>query len=469
MKLPDVFKKKLQRKIFRKNKHNSVPIRTYRFKPKFQNNWLTARLKGREIFDRPIEHEVAPGFYEPNQMQLRAQPNIGSVGPYWFSRAYPHRDLAMKIPIISGSVDLISSMIASMPVKLYKRVGGKTIDISESDDSCRAMLLNHEPNENINGYQFKKAMVTDYLLSEGGYAYIKKRKNKIMNLYYVPAAYVFVKINGTDPIFQKYTFTIGEKDYKPYEIIKLIKNTTNGVTGHGLTIDCKHLIERLSDICVCQSELIANAHTFTVAYPTERITTDSLLEMQENINKAVEEKRNIAVLNEGINFQEINLVNKDVPIKDINSAVQDDIKAFFHIEEDFDSTFKKAIYPIIQDFEAALNSTLLLESEKSTMFFKFDTNAMLKSDAAKERFEAYKLANEVGLMSVNGIRELENQEQKEGLDVLNFGLKAVLFDTKTGDIYVPNTKETVNLKSLKQQGGFEKDDNNRKGPKPDSN
>jgi hypothetical protein len=45
MKLPDVFKKKLQRKIFRKNKHNSVPIRTYRFKPKFQNNWLTARLK----------------------------------------------------------------------------------------------------------------------------------------------------------------------------------------------------------------------------------------------------------------------------------------------------------------------------------------------------------------------------------------------------------------------------------------
>ena len=74
MKLPDVFKKKLQRKIFRKNKHNSVPIRTYRFKPKFQNNWLTARLS--------------------------------SVGPYWFSRAYPHRDLAMKIPIISGYMKL---------------------------------------------------------------------------------------------------------------------------------------------------------------------------------------------------------------------------------------------------------------------------------------------------------------------------------------------------------------------------
>ena len=56
----------------------------------------------------------------------------------------------------------------------------------------------------------------------------------------------------------------------------------------------------------------------------------------------------------------------------------DDIDKVFHIRKDFNETFKEAIYPIVKAFEAALNSTLLLEGEKRNYFFEFDVKEFSK-------------------------------------------------------------------------------------------
>ena len=120
------------------------------------------------------------------------------------------------------------------------------------------------------------------------------------------------------------------------------------------------------------------------------------------------------------------------------NTIKNEIYGIFHIYDDFDRTFKEAIYPIIKAFETALNRDLLLEKEKKTYFFEFDVKEIVKVNI-KERYESYRMAKETGFMTLNEIRRAENMEWIEGLDVINVGLGAVLYDVDKHVYYTPNT------------------------------
>jgi hypothetical protein len=117
----------------------------------------------------------------------------------------------------------------------------------------------------------------------------------------------------------------------------------------------------------------------------------------------------------------------------------DEINDIFHIyPSDYERTFKEAIYPIVKAFETALNRDLLLEKEKKRFFFEFDVKEIIRA-SLKERYEAYKLAKDTGFMTLNEIRRAENMEYIEGMDVINVGLGAVLYDVNRHVYYTPNT------------------------------
>jgi hypothetical protein len=119
-------------------------------------------------------------------------------------------------------------------------------------------------------------------------------------------------------------------------------------------------------------------------------------------------------------------------------TLQAEINNIFHIYDDYDKTFKTAIYPIIKAFETALNRDLLLEKEKGKYFFEFDVKEIVRA-TLKERYESYKLAKETGFLTINEIRRYENLNEVEGLDVVDLGLGSVLYNIETGEYYTPNT------------------------------
>ena len=96
------------------------------------------------------------------------------------------REQALSLPAVSGAVDFISNMIASMPVKLYKYKDGK---VEEKEDDERVKLLNGDTGDTLDAFQMKKAMVEDYLLGKGGYAYIRRNRNDVTGLFYVKDIY----------------------------------------------------------------------------------------------------------------------------------------------------------------------------------------------------------------------------------------------------------------------------------------
>ena len=161
---------------------------------------------------------------------------------------------------------------------------------------------------------------------------------------------------------------------------------------------------------------------------------------------------NIVVLNKGLEFQEASNSSVENQINESRKTLMEEIDDLFHITDDFELTFKLAIYPIMKAFETALNRDLLLEKEKKNMYFEFDPKEVLRV-SIKERYEAYKTAKETGFMTLNEIRRMENMDYIEGLDVVNVGLGAVLYDTNTHEFYTPNIDATAMLGTQKMLEG----------------
>lgn len=362
------------------------------------------------------------------------------------------REKAMTLPAVAGAVDLISSTIASMPVKLYKYKQGK---VEEQDSDPRVRLLNNDTGDTLDAFQFKKAMVEDYLMGKGGYAYIRRYRNKVTGLFYVREIFISV-IKNFKPIFKKYTILVEGQEYRPYEFIKLLRKTTDGATGIGLTEELSKALETAYQTLLYQLGLVKSGGNKKGFLKSVRKLGQDEINILKKAwqNLYANNESNVVVLNNGLEFQEASNSSVEMQLNESKKTLQDEINNIFHIKDDFYTTFKLAIYPIIKAFETALNRDLLLEREKRNYFFEFDVKEIVKANI-KERYEAYKLAKESSFMTINEIRKAENMEYIEGLDVVNVGLGAVLYDTKTHQYYTPNTNSTAEMTDEKIQNLIE--------------
>lgn len=356
------------------------------------------------------------------------------------------REKAMTLPAVAGAVDFISNMIASMPVKLYKYKQGK---VESLDNDNRVKLLNGDTGDTLDAFQFKKAMVEDYLLGKGGYAYIRKNRNDVTGLFYVEDIYITVMKNYK-PIFKDYVILVEGQEYKPFEFIKLLRKTKDGASGVGVTVELSKALEAAYQTLLYQLGLVKSGGNKKGFLKSNRRLGQEEIDVLKKAwqNLYANSESNVVVLNNGLEFQEASNSSVEMQLNESKKTLQDEINNIFHIKNDFYDTFKEAIYPIVKAFETALNRDLLLEKEKKNHFFEFDVKEIIKANL-KERYESYKLAKETGFMTLNEIRRSENMEYVEGLDVVNVGLGAVLYDVNTHKYYTPNTDSQTDFNTQK--------------------
>jgi len=353
------------------------------------------------------------------------------------------REQVLTLPAVSGAVDLISGMIASMPIKLYKYKDGK---VESKDDDPRVTLLNGDTGDCLDAYQMKKAMVEDYLLGKGGYSYIRRNRNNVTGLFYVKDIYVSA-IPNFKPIYKDFYILVEGETYQKYEFIKLLRNTKDGATGIGLTEEVGTALETAFNTLLYQLNIVKSGGNKKGFLKSQRkLGQDEINVLKQAWNNLYGNSTdNVVVLNNGLEFQEASNSSVEMQLNESKKTLQDEINNIFHIyPNDFYRTFKEGIYPIVKAFTTALNKDLLLEKEKNKMFFEFDVKEIIKANP-KEQAEIYKLYKEVGMLTINELRKMDNRNQIEGMDVLNVGLGAVLYDTNTHKFYTPNTDTTANI------------------------
>lgn len=384
------------------------------------------------LFKRDEEWQKPPIEPQVNDVLLQALINHEVIT----------REKALTLPAVSGAVDLIGNMIASMPVKLYMRHNNS---VEEQIYDVRPKLLNGDTGDTLDAFQLKKAMVEDYLMGKGGYCYIQRKRNEVVALRYVQDIYITV-LKNFKPIFKEYTILVEGEQYHPYEFIKLLRNTKDGAVGVGLTEELSKTLETAYDTLLYQLSLVKSGGNKKGFLKAQRRLGQEEIDTLKKAwrNMYANNSENVVVLNNGLEFQESSNSSVEMQLDQNKNTLSNEINKIFRIYEDFDLTFKEAIYPIVKAFETALNRDLLLEREKGSYFFEFDVKEIIKS-SLKERYESYKMAKETGFMTLNEIRRAENMDYIEGLDVVNVGLGAVLYDTKTHKYYTPNTDTSADL------------------------
>lgn len=346
------------------------------------------------------------------------------------------REDALTLPAVSGAVDFISGTIASMPVKLYKYKKGK---VEEQDNDARVTMLNTDTGDTLNAYQLKKALVEDYLLGKGGYCYIERERNEVVALKYIPDDFISI-YRDPNPLDKWFTIFCYDEEFYPHDFIKLLRNTKDGASGVGLCQEVGKALETAYNMLKYQLMLVKGGGNKKGFIKSQRKLGQEEIDLLKAAWQSLyaNDQSNVAVLNNGLEFQEASNTSVEMQLNESKKTLQDEINNIFHISGDYYDIFKKAIYPIVKAFETELNNVLLLEKEKSKYFFEFDVKEIIRANI-KERYEAYKIAKEIGLKTLNELRRDENLNDIEGLDVVDFGLGSVLYDVNTKEYYTPNT------------------------------
>ena len=347
------------------------------------------------------------------------------------------RDKAMNIPAVASAVDLISSAVASMPVRLFKYKNDKVEEVTKDD---RVSMLNGDTHDTLDGFQMKKALVIDYLLDGNGYCYIGREGNDVTGLYYVNDLFVAISILE-EPIYKSYTISCGGGSYQPFDFIKILRNTRNGAYGFGVTEEISKALETAYRTMIYQLTMTkTNGNKRGFLKSDRRLGQEEINLLKKAWNNLYnsDNEENVVVLNNGIDFKEASSTSVEMQLNETVKTLQEQIKDLFHISDNFELTFKLAIYPVVKAFETALNRDLLLENEKGKYFFELDVKEIIRANV-KERYESYKLAKECGFMTINEMRRMENMNHIDGLDIVDLGLGSVLYNTETHEYYTPNT------------------------------
>lgn len=364
------------------------------------------------------------------------------------------KDKALSLPAVSSAVDRICNTVAMIPIKLYKETIDETTGkrkVEEVKSDPRIKMLNTETGDTLDAFQLKKAWVQDYLLDTGGYLYIEKSKNKFKSLRYVDAQQVSVNTNN-DPIFKDVTYMVHGKTYETFNFITILRSTKNGGSGRSVTHEVSTAIENAYQTLMYELGLVKTGGAKKGFITSQRRLGEKEIELLKKAwsNLYSNKSENAIVLNEGMDFKEGSSTTVELQLNERKKTLQEEINNIFHNKENFDDFMKEAIMPILTAIKTALNKDFLLEKEKESFYFEFDTREISRGNI-KERYEAYKVASETGWISKNEIRYLEDYDSIDGLDVITLNLANVVFDTNTGKYYTPNTNAIVDMQS--QNGG----------------
>ena len=366
------------------------------------------------------------------------------------------RTEALNIPTLAGCVELISSLVASIPIKLYKEENG---EVEEIKDDIRLKLLNEETGDTLTSFEMKKALVIDYLLMGNGYIYINKERGDIKSLHYVKESDVSINRNA-DPIFKNYDILVNAQIYKPYNFIKLLRHTDNGFDGYGIIEENNILLSVIYNSLKYENVLSKTGGNKKGFIESEgKLSLEAIINLKEQWrNMYSNNTENCIVLNKGLGFKESQATPTELQLNENKLANGSEICKIVNIppsiisgdgkanEGDFDKMFKMGILPILNSLIASINRDLLLEKEKKSFYFGYDANELLKGDIEK-RFKAYEIAVKNKLMDINEVRYKEDLPPlKLFEDTILLNLSDVLYNTKTGKVYTPNTDKTSDLK-----------------------
>ncbi len=364
-------------------------------------------------------------------------------------------DTAMEIPALSAAIDFVSSIVARLPVKLYREENdGSECKTNEITDDPRLRLLNEETGDLVSAYAARAAQIADMFRYGAGYVYINKNGTNVESLHYVKYADVSVT-KSADPIFKDARLYVGGRTYNPWDFIILARKSTDGVRGVSIIDEHKTLLSSMYNTLKFENVSSRTGGNKKGFLQSEKILSKAAL---AETRKAWEELyanngNNMMVLNNGLKYTPSASTAVEMQLNqnkltntsqlDLAFLLSPDVISGKVNRDQFSLAVTNAVMPIVTIYQEAVNRSLLLESEKRSMYFALDTNELLKGDTLT-RYQAYAVGLQNNFLQLDEVRYKEDLPAT-GFNYIKLGLQDVLLDPKTNTIYTPNTNQMVKV------------------------
>ncbi len=376
------------------------------------------------------------------------------------------REKIMEIPTVSACVSKLAGTVASLPIKLY-HIGGDGEPEEVAQDE-RLRLLNLDTGDTLNAYEFWLNMVEDYYIGRGAYAFIRKEAGHWRGLHHVQEHKIAV-LKNEDPIFKRYLLQINGASYLPHEFLKIRRRAKDGISGKALHEE-KPLIFAVAYATMLfeRSNVQKGGNKRGFIETEKRLSEGAMKAIKEAwMNLYSTDSDRVVVLNDGAKFKESSNTSVEMQLYENKKSNNNEIcKTFGFPVTILDggasaadlSEYLKTVTTLLNAIEAALDADLLLESEKGSFYFAFDTRELTRGNV-KERYEAYKIGLESNFLQIDEVREKEDLPPL-GFKWIRVGLKDVLLDVENGTVFTPNMNATTKLGKLEDtQEGDEENEN----------
>ena len=343
---------------------------------------------------------------------------------------------AMQMTAVYSCVRILSETLAGLPLHVYKynNSGGKEKHLTHPIYK----LLHDEPNPEMTSFAFRETLMSHLLLWGNAYAQIiRNAHGEVLSLYPLMPNKMTVDRDSNGRLFYLYQRSSEDvpslgKDSQVYlaptDVLHIPGLGFDGLVGYSPIAMAKNAVGLAIATEEYGAKFFANGaapggvleHPGTIKDPQK---------VKESWNAAYQGSANshrVAVLEEGMKYQPIGIspeqaqfletrkfqINEIARIFRVPPHMLADLEksSFSNIEQQSLEFVKYTLDPWVVRWEQSMCRALLSDSEKPTLFIKFNVDGLLRGDYAS-RMSGYATARQNGWMSANDIRELENLDR----------------------------------------------------------
>lgn len=387
-------------------------------------------------------------------------------------------DEVTTIPAIQAGLEIISSAVGQLPVKLYVPDDD---GMPRAIDDYRLAILNRETNSILTGYSFKKKLTRDVLLYGTSKSYIEYEgttSNRIKAIYPLDTSDIMIEVHSENGYKHwgkvMLSNSSGNYTYPDDTLLSVLKDTTNGITGYGIlhsNSDVLHLA--LSQLKYERSLMENGATPMSVLQADSKIPDDVMRRLKkswESTYSGPKKAGRTVILEDGLKYTQTSVNPDKLQLDSSKKNVLSDIARMFNIPESLINSsankynsneqnnlffLQNCLSPILVAMEAAFNKMLLLEDEKVKGWsFKFDASELLKT-TVKEKIDATATAYDHGLVSFKEARKQLGYANllNEDKDFMKISLGSVLYHYEDETMDIPNIGVQGQPSSSMQVGG----------------
>ena len=337
---------------------------------------------------------------------------------------------AMKVSTVNRCVEVISDSIAKLPMFV---MNGET---KERVNHRVNYLLSVRPNSKMTPFVFKKLIETYRLLWGNAYIWLPcDSRGRVTELIPLPADYTvpYVDDDGALWYVTRHPRTGEYTKFHNEEIIHLKGYSADGLTGVSVLSRAAEVINTGKAQQTYENKFYTQngrpSGVLAVEGQLNKEAKDKIREEWHQIHGGADNYGKIAVLDFGMQYQQIGMSQKDAQFVESKTVGVEDMCRFFGVplhkafagKQSYNSNEQNAIeyvtgtlHPIVVQYEQEFTYKALLNSEIArSLEVKANMAAEMRGDD-KSRAEFYKAMREIGAFSVNDIRELEDRPKVAG-------------------------------------------------------